>query len=151
MFKFFDVEEFHDFLNNDDTNFLHKIITDNIFYNDWRIVTDVHKCELEYIKDGPNVNIKIHTYKLIISDIYDFGYHINTFDKMKSSANTYHGLNKCINLLEKEEIIYPIKKINDVLDILLNIKVGTDYDNEIARIYITFILDEVFGDKYKKN
>lgn len=71
--------------------------------------------------------------------------------KMKNSADTYDGLNKCINLLEKEEIIYPIKKINDVLDILLNIKVGTDYDNEIARIYITFILDEVFGDKYKKN
>ena len=63
MFKFFDLVDFTSFIKDYNSKlYAHKIISDNIFYNDERIMNDVHKLELEYIKDNEDINIIVHGY-----------------------------------------------------------------------------------------
>jgi len=156
MFKHFDLLEFLNFINDSSINQqYHKIITDGMMYKDKKITTDVHKCEIEYTKIDDNyINIKIHSYAIIISDIHDFGFHISTIEKMKDMNNSYSELSRFYNIKEYQnnDFFYSKSELHEILDFLINIKKKSiqNVDSELLRMYFTYLVNEVFGNKYEK-
>ena len=56
-------------------------------------------------------------------------------------------------MIEKQNIKCKISEIIKIIDFLKNVEKDVDFEvnNELVRMYITYLMDEIFDDKYKKN